>query len=343
MSELRQDVTTREWVIISTERARRPHEFSPAQAGQEPAALPEYSETCPFCLGNEALTPGELFALREEGKRDDPSWQVRVIPNKFPALRGESEPTRLHEGMFRGVNGFGYHEVVIETPLHNREMALMEVSEVKKVVGVFHARYEAMRSDPRVKLIVIFKNHGRTAGTSLEHPHSQIVAVPIIPGGVRARIEVAQRHHDDNGECVYCSLLEEELRARKRIVLEAEGFVAFHPFASRVPFETWIMPRTHNTSFGDLQKNECRAVASVLKSILAKLHQGLQNPDFNLILQSAPVEDEDTPYYHWHIQIFPRLTLQAGFELGSGIYINSALPEETAAFLREIPEPAPAK
>ncbi len=336
MSELRQDITTREWVIIATERARRPHEFTVAPAKEKPTPE-EHSETCPFCPGHEALAPDEVFALRKNGKENDPFWQVRVIPNKFPALVPTGEVARLQEGPFRGVSGFGYHEVVIETPLHNRCLALMEVAEVENVLLTFRTRYLAMRADSKVQLIVIFRNHGRAAGTSLEHPHSQIVGVPIVPGGVRARIEVAQRYHDDNGVCVYCSMLEEELKAQKRIVLESNGFVAFQPYASKVPFETWIMPRAHTTSFGHLTEEECRAVAPALKTLLAKLYNGLQNPDFNLILHNSPVEEEDAPYYHWHIQILPRLTLQAGFELGSGIYINTALPEDTAQFLREAP------
>jgi len=335
MSELRQDPTTREWVIISTERARRPHEFSSAQASEKSSSMPEYSEKCPFCPGHESMTPEELFAMREDGQKNGPSWQVRVVPNKFPALAPADEPTRSQEATFRGVNGFGYHEVVIETPLHNRYMALMEIAEVEKIMCAFRARYVALRSDPRVQLIVIFKNHGRAAGTSIEHPHSQIVGVPIIPGGVRARIEVAQRYYDDYGKCVYCAVMEDELESGERIVLETEDFVVFNPHASKVPFETWIMPREHSTSFGNTHEEECAAAAPVLKKTLAKIYNGLNNPDFNFVLHVAPVEYEDAPYYHWHIQILPRLTLQAGFELGSGIYINSALPEETAKFLRE--------
>jgi UDPglucose--hexose-1-phosphate uridylyltransferase len=336
MSELRQDATTREWVIIATERARRPHEFSSPKPEENAAALPEYSEKCPFCPGHESLTPEEVFAIREGGQKNGPCWQVRVVPNKFAALTPTEELARSRQGTFRGVVGFGHHEVLIETPKHNRPMALMEVWELERIMYAFRSRYKALRADPKIQLIVIFKNHGRAAGTSIEHPHSQIVAVPIIPGGVRAKIEVAQRYYDDNGKCVYCALLDDELAAAARIVLETEDFVAFHPYASKVPFETWIMPRAHSTSFGNNHEEECFGVAPVLKKILAKIYVGLQNPDFNFILHVAPVEYEDAPYYHWHIQVLPRLTLQAGFELGSGIFINSALPEQTAQFMREV-------
>lgn len=338
MSELRQDPTTREWVIIATERAKRPHEFSVPDSEARPAALPEYSEKCPFCPGHEHLTPPELFSLGDAGG----NWQVRVVPNKFAALSPENDLARSHENTFRGISGYGHHEVLIETPLHNRYMALMEVEEVQRIMCAYRARYLALRADPKVQLIVVFKNHGRAAGTSIEHPHSQIVGVPVLPGGVRSRIEVAQRFFDDNGQCVYCKVLEDELEAKDRIVLEYDGFVAFQPFASRVPFETWIMPRSHTTSFGQITEEECRAIGPALKTVLAKLYHGLNNPDFNVILQTAPVEYEDASYYHWHIQILPRLTLQAGFELGSGIYVNSALPEQTAQFLREVQVPEPA-
>jgi UDPglucose--hexose-1-phosphate uridylyltransferase len=333
MSELRQDSTTREWVIIATERARRPDEFATAK-GDKAIEIPEYVESCPFCPGHEALTPKELYAIRKGGKKRTAPWQVRVIPNKFPALRPTEDPARLQVGLFRGVGGFGDHEVIIESTRHNGYLALMEDAEVEDVLTAYRERYLSLRKDPRVKFIVIFKNHGKAAGTSIEHPHSQIVAVPIMPGGVRAKIDVAERYYDDNGACVYCSLLEEELYSKDRIVMESNGYVAFEPFASRVPFETWIMPRKHATSFCMLSESDSHLVAPVIRTILAKLFKGLRNPDFNMIFHSAPMEDEDTPYYHWHIQILPRLTLQAGFELGSGIYINSTLPEQTAEFLR---------
>jgi len=337
MSELRQDLTTREWVIIATDRARRPQEFTSADGGKKAAQLPDYSETCPFCPGNEKYTPEEIYRINREGKSGLSEWQVRVVPNKFPALSPRSELARLPDHIFNRVNGYGYHEVVIEGPLHNRPLALMETGEIETAIRAIRARYEAMRADPKVRLIVVFKNHGRAAGTSLEHPHSQIIGVPIVPGGVRARIEVAERYFDDTGKCVYCAVMDHEIADKQRIILENEHFIAFHPFASRMPFETWIMPCGHVTSFGDQQNNLPHTLAPVLKQVLGKLYHGLNDPDFNLILHTAPIADEDAPYYHWHIQILPRLTLQAGFELGSGIYITTALPEETADFLRNIP------
>jgi len=339
MSELRQDLTTREWVIIATDRARRPHEFTVTDGVKKIAQLPAYSETCPFCPSNEQYTPEEIYRINQEGKSGPSDWQVRVIPNKFPALSPKNEFARQPDHIFNRVNGYGSHEVVIETPWHNCPPALMTVGEIEKVIQAIQARYEALRADPKIRLIVVFKNHGRAAGTSLEHPHSQIVGVPIVPGGVRARIEVAERYYDDTGNCVYCAVLEHELLDKERVIFETEEFVAFQPFASRGPFETWIMPRTHLTTFNRPAQKIAPTLAPVLKTVLAKLYHGLNDPDFNLILQNAPIADEDAPYYHWHIQILPRLTLQAGFELGSGIYITTALPEETAQFLREVQLP----
>jgi UDPglucose--hexose-1-phosphate uridylyltransferase len=335
MSELRQDPTTREWVIIATERARRPHDFAAKDTDKAPMAA--HNDTCPFCPGNEAMTPGEVYRIADDHAAGDAPWQVRVVPNKFAALTPADEPGRRTEKrMFHTADGFGYHEVVVETPLHNRYMALMEDAEVARILCACRDRYQAIRADTNIKFVVIFKNHGRAAGTSLEHPHSQIVGVPIIPGSVRSRVDVAQRFYDDTGDCIYCVVLDRELKAENRIVFETPEFVVFQPFASRVPFETWIMPRTHCANFGSLSAEDCGQLAPVLRTVLAKLYRGLNNPDFNIILQTAPVEDEDRGYYHWHMQIFPRLTLQAGFELGSGIYITTALPEQTAAFLRDI-------
>lgn len=337
MSQLRQDPTTREWVIIATERARRPHDFAAAESAAKSAALPSYNATCPFCPGNETMTPDEVFRIGNADSVSD--WQVRVVPNKFAALTPQGDPSRLSDGLFHTMNGFGFHEVIIETPLHNRPIPLMSVDEVEQVLRASWARYLALHAAPKVKLIVLFKNHGRAAGTSLEHPHIQIVGVPTIPGSVRARNEVAQRYYDDTGRCVYCDVLAQEKNIGKRIIIETAEFTVYQPFASRVPFETWIMPCCHGATFPSDGEIECRMLAPLLHLTLAKLYHGLQNPDYNVVFQTAPIEDEDTPYHHWHIRIYPRLTLQAGFELGSGIYINTALPEETAQYMREVVVP----
>ncbi len=329
MPILRQDPTTHEWVIIATERAKRPHDFRREVTAVAPEA---YSANCPFCLGNEHMTPPEEYAVSPDGG----PWVTRVVSNKFAALVPEGELERRDVGMFREMSGYGKHEVIIETPKHNQPIALMEPQQVENVLKTYRVRYLALREDPNAGLILIFANHGPAAGTSLAHPHSQIVATPVVPAMVRIRYETATRYFDDTGRCIYCAVRDEELRQGLRVVIETPGFVAFHPFASRVPFETWIMPRHHCGSFGQISDGEIPELAIMLQTVLRKLYAGLGDPDFNLVVQSAPVEDEDKDYYIWHIQILPRLTLQAGFELGSGIYINIALPEETAEFMRAV-------
>ena len=329
MSLMRQDPTTKEWVIIATERDRRPHDFertghAPTDKAREPS--------CPFCPGNEALMPPELLSRQApQGK----GWAVRVTSNKFAALRQEGELLRRNDGpLFREMDGVGSHEVIVETPVHNRVIPLMEDAEVEQVLSVYHARYQALREDPRTKYIIIFKNHGERAGTSLEHPHSQVVATPVAPMLLRRRYEVAISHYDDTGRCLYCDLVEAEVQAKARLIMETGQFVVFHPFASRVPFETWIAPKRHQPSFGQVASEDLVELARVLRKTLHGLYRALGNPDFNYIIHSAPAEDENKAYYLWHLQILPRLATIAGFELGSGIYITTIVPEESAAFMR---------
>jgi UDPglucose--hexose-1-phosphate uridylyltransferase len=335
MPELRQDPATKQWVIIAHERAKRPHDFIKLVP---PSPLPEYKEDCPFCLGNESMTPPETMAYRKGGPPNSPGWWVRVVPNKFSALVPDGSLSRREEeGLFRKMDGVGQHEVIIESPQHNQHIALMEDKQVEEILLAYRERYLALREDPRFKLIIIFKNHGRAAGTSLEHPHSQLVATPIVPLNIRHRFEKAASHFDDDGTCVYCDIIREGLRLPTRLIQETDRFVTFHPFASRAPFETWILPKEHQASFGSISMEDAKEFAWVLKTTLFKLYKGLNNPDFNYIIHTAPTKDEHEEYFHWHLQILPRLVTPAGFELGTGIFINTALPEETAAFIRNLP------
>jgi UDPglucose--hexose-1-phosphate uridylyltransferase len=329
MPQLRQNAATKEWVIIATERSRRPHDF--VAEPRAPTADTPRSPSCPFCPGNEHLTPPEVFRLPGA----DGGWSARVVPNKFAALIPDGSLDRHAEGFFRCMDAVGRHEIVIETPLHNQPMALAETPQIERVLNVLRARYLALRDDPMLRLILIFKNHGAAAGTSLEHPHLQIAATPIVPYRQRTRYGEATQYWDDTGHCVYSDMRDQELADGRRVVLQTPCFVAFHPFASRSPFETWIVPRRHSASFGRTTDEELADLAVVLKSVLGKLYTKLNNPDYNLIVHTAPVPDETEEYFLWHIQILLRLTNPAGFEMGTGIYINTALPEETAAFLRE--------
>ena len=331
--EIRQNIITREWVIIATERARRPEQFKQTGAKKE---LPAYDAQCPFCPGNEALAPPETFRLpRPEASGGD--WQVRVVPNRFAALSAEGELVRSNVGIKRTMSGVGIHEVIIETPAHNQTTALLSDAEVVQILGAYQRRYAAAVKDPRVTQVTLFKNHGAAAGASLEHPHSQLIATPLISPEVRDRMETALRFYDEEGECIFCRTLREELEEGTRVVLEGEHFTAFVPFAALTPFHTWIFPKRHNANFAYLDEQEKADLARVLRRVLLKFYRGLDNPDYNYIIRTAPHDAARVNYYHWYMSIVPRLTKMAGFELGSGMFINVALPEESAEFLRGIP------
>ena len=329
MPELRQNVITTDWVIISTERAKRPDQFVREKRDTPP--LPSYQADCPFCLGNEHMTMQESFRLGNEK-----AWRVRAIPNKYPALSAEGARVRKVHGIYRSMTGVGRHEVIVEHPSHNLTTAQYSVEEVVDILHAYHQRYVEIKKDPRVEAIIVFKNHGEGAGTSLQHPHSQLAATPMVPSQIRKRIEEATRFFDDNGECLFCRTLNEELAAGVRIVLETEHFVAFVPYAALSPFHLWIFPRRHASAFDEITEPEIADLATNLRTILAKMYCGLNDPDYNYSIRSIPTRDRHTDYFHWYLTIIPRITKAAGFELGSGMYINSSLPEESARFLRDI-------
>ena len=331
MSELRQDPATKTWVIIAPERAKRPHPKSEKGRTDE---LPEWDESCPFCPGNEARTPKEVFQLPVSGQTS--LWEVRVVPNRFAALTSEADITRKEDGhFFRRMQGFGVHEVIVETPSHNTPMALMTYEQVEKVLIAYQERYNALKKDRQIKCITIFKNHGWASGTSLLHPHSQLVATPIVAPYYHRKFNVAHEYYIDAGRCLYCDLLTAELEKGERIVIETEQFVVLNPYASHVPYETWVIPKSHYASFGLFPDMYLAELARVLKDTLLCLYQELDNPAFNLMVDSTITEDEEDPYYHWHIRVVPRQTTIAGFEMGSGIYISTALPEQTARQMRK--------
>ena len=334
MPEIRQDITTKEWVIIATERSKRPHDFKKKVERDGEQRL---DPACPFCPGNEAMTAVDLYRRPHVLNVNGLVWGVRVVPNKFPALIPQGSLNRQVEGVsFHRLDGVGQHEVVIETPHHNRFMFDMDDVEVCSIIHTYRERYNQLKQDKRFKVILIFKNHGKAAGTSLEHPHSQIIAAPVVPAHIRNKYEIATAYFDDNERCIYCDVVQDEINVGARVILRTDLFVAFHPFASQAPFETWIAPLRHRSSFGAISDDEIEDFSSVLRVVLKKLHIGLGNPDFNYVIHTAPLTDENKRYYLWHMQILPRLTTPAGFELGTGMSINTTLPEETAAFMRTV-------
>jgi UDPglucose--hexose-1-phosphate uridylyltransferase len=334
MPELRYNIITREWVIIATERAKRPEQFASRNTRRSPQ--PAFDARCPFCPGNEAQTPPETYRIGDER-----TWHVRAVPNKFAALSSEGELARRTDGLKRTISGVGRHEVIIETPVHNRQMAQFTAAELERAVQAYVRRYEAVTADPRIAHATLFRNHGERAGTSLEHPHAQIVGTPIIPPQVRERMETALRFFDENGRCIFCNLLEEELTEGRRLVAENERFVAFLPFAALTPFHLWIFPRRHTAGVLEASDAELADFAALLGTVLRKVRAGLEDPDYNLTLRTPPREAQGMRYFHWYASLIPRVTRVAGFEIGSGMFINTSLPEQSAEFLRAVADDTP--
>lgn len=330
MSFLRFDVTTNDWVLFAPERARRPREFKSA------SSTVESEGACPFCPGNEYLAGKEIFALRNGSAPNTSGWTVRVVPNKFPALRIENDCQRIESGpFFRTMGGCGAHEVIIESPQHNGFLGHESREQVQCVLQTLQLRFNDLLRDARFQTIVIFKNHGEEAGTSLGHPHWQLIATPVVPRLLRITHRVATDYFDRTGDCLYCVLLREERKAAERLIAENDHFCAFVPYAAHSPFETWILPKTHRSCFGAAEPGHLRSLAAILKSALAKFHAGLNNPAFNLTINTAPRGEEER-CFHWHMKITPRLSKQAGFESGSGMAINTVLPEDAAKLLKNV-------
>lgn len=328
MSEFRQNFITKEWVIIATERARRPEQFAEERVARPP--LPEHDPSCPFCPGNESRTGEETYRV------DGESWSVRAVRNKFAPLDPRSSAQREFAGKFLSSGGYGIAEVIIESPLHNRTLAMMGQREVEGILRAMLARYQSLAATPNICLITLFKNHGARAGTSLEHAHAQIIATPIIPPHVRDPFQKAMLHFDTYGVCGYCEMLEEELRQELRIVHRNRSFVVYCPYASRTPFEVRILPRRHAASFAWIAPEEMGDLAEALSVTLRKLNAALEYPDYNFMVRSSPIGDEDVRYLHWYFLLIPKITTPAGFELGTGIYINTVYPEACAEYLRRM-------
>lgn len=333
MSEIRQDPMTKEWVIIAPRRGKRPHDLTGAERQARDGA--PFDPKCPFCPGNEDNTPPAVASYPPLHPGSSFSWQVRVTPNKYPALDRAGAVDRRDDGVFRCMDGVGAHEVIVETPLHNRFLQFMELEEIELILRAYQERYLALHYEEWAKFVLIFKNYGPQAGTSLAHPHSQIVAAPIAPREIRHKYDVATDYYDDTGRCLYCDVVKQELESGERMILQTDKYVVFHPFASRSPFETIIAPRMEQPSFGHIPLQDVHDLAPVLRTTLRQISTLLGDPDYNLMVHTAPAEDENKSYFLWHIQILPRVTTPAGFELGSGMFINSMCPEDTAAFVRE--------
>ncbi len=329
MPELRKDPIVGRWVIIATDRAKRP--VTPKNEQTAGA-----SQFCPFCEGHETNTPHEILAYRDRNTgRNEKGWRVRVVPNKFPALQIEGDLQKRGEGIYDRMNGVGAHEVIIECPFHEVTMANLAEDNIREVLWVYRDRLVDLKNDPRLVYGMVFKNVGAAAGASLEHTHSQLIVTPIVPINVWEEMSGSLEFFNYRGRCIYCDMIHQELGTEKRVVLDMPNFVAFAPYASRFPFETWILPKNHNSHYENIQKNEVDELGTVLKTILMKLETGLDKPAYNYIIHTSPFDTQLLPHYHWHIEVIPRLTRVAGFEWGTGFYINPVPPEQAAAFLKE--------
>ena len=318
-------------MIIATDRAKRPSDFV-----RERVEI-HGSSFCPFCYGNESKTPPEIVAYRSDGsRRDSPGWTLRVVPNKFPALGIEGSLNRQGEGVYDKMNGIGAHEVIIETPDHQLTLATMPVQRVEEVLWAYRERLLDLKKDRRFKYLLVFKNHGEAAGASLEHPHSQLIALPVVPKRVQEEVRGAQAHYSLKERCIFCDIIRQETESGVRVIAENQGFIVLAPFAPRFPFEMWIIPKFHRCSFEESQKPELEQLAPILKDMLTRLDKVLDYPAYNYIIHSSPISEGAEDYYHWHFEIMPKLTKVAGFEWGTGFYINPTPPEESAKFVREV-------
>lgn len=331
MPELRLNMISRDWVIFPAEKRKRPEEFIGAR---ERKKHPEFVATCPFCPGNEEKSPGERYRVHNEN-----GWDVRVVLNKFSVLCVDGERKRVNEGLKKSVNGVGSHELVIESPLHNHTTALMPHGHLAKLLEAYKDCLIEAYKDSRVEHVLIFKNSGHESGTSIEHPLSQIVGLPITPFQVRSRIESAMRYFDDTGECLLCNTIGQELADGARILFTTGHFVSFVPYAAASPFHVWIFPKRHSGYFGDIRPEEVVDLAAHLKSVMSRIYYGLAHPDFNYIIKSGRPSHSDSAYIHWYLTIVPRVAMTSGFELGSGMFINPLLPEASADFLRRVKIP----
>jgi len=331
MSQLRRDPITGRWIIVNYEKIIKPEDFL-----FEKIEKNNSTKECPFCLGNERMTPPEIVAHRRMGLANSPGWTTRVVPNKYPALNIEGDLSKTGLGVFDRMNGIGAHEVIIDIPEHAKDVADISDAQAEEVIWTYHGRSNDLRKDPRFKYILIFRNYGRSAGASLEHPHSQLIALPIVPKRVNEELQSSHEYYNYKDRCAFCDMVTQELDDKERMVEENDYFISFCPFVSRFPYEMWIMPKKHESHFASLQKEEVRPLGTILRNTMKKLKKLLNDPPYNYIIHTSPINGFEKEYYHWHMEIMPKLVNVAGFEWGSGFYVNPIPPEVAAKKLARI-------
>ncbi len=331
MTQLRRDPIIGRWVIVETKK----NSLKPSDYDREDHT-PRHAATCQFCPGREQQTPPEVDAIRREGTGPNtPGWSVRAVPNKFPALRIEGDLDKHGIGIYDMSNGIGAHEVLIESPDHHKQLVDLTVEEIVDVIRVYQNRSLSLAKDKRFKYIMIFKNYGESAGVSVEHTHSQLIALPMIPKFVLEELEGARAYYNYRGRCVYCDMMQQEREDKERIITENDSFFGFCPYVPRYPFESWILPKSHDCEFCSLSDEERLDLAGILKEMLSRLKGCLHDPAYNFYLHVAPVNSGDQKSFHWHIEIVPQLAREAGFEWGTGFYMVRTSPSKAAEYLRK--------
>lgn len=329
-SELRTDPITGRTVAIDTGEFRRRDDFE-----LEPVRLEDPPSRCPLCEGREADAGAEILAWREGGPANVPGWSVRVVPNRHPMLRIEGRLDQRTDGVFESRDGLGAHEVIVETPIHDQPLHTLEADRLWRVLWAWRTRLQDLKRDARFVSAVVFKNHGRAAGARLDHAHSQLVAYPLIPPALAEKLRGAARHHEISGRCIFCDVIADELKDGRRIISDQDAILAIAPFASRVPFETWLLPRDHSPRFEDASDGALEVLATTFKSVMARIDWALERPACNFVLHTAPLAGNADAVFHWHLEIIPRVTRFSGLEWGSGVHRNPVSPEEAARVLRQ--------
>lgn len=328
MGEIRKDQVRDQWVVVNIDRVVKPRDLPvPRQGKSEPAA-----GFCPFCPGNEAITPPELLAIRPEGSpANGTGWDMRAIPNKFTAFSLLTDYAQTEDNLHQMRTGFGDHEVIIETPEHGVEFHHHSIDRITAVLQMVQNRFNALAADERIKHIQVYKNRGLFAGASLHHSHLQIIALPYTTGQYKG----AEHYHTATGNCLWCDMLEQEKMSGERIIAQDKGFTVLSPYASRFSFETWIVPDEHQADITELSLDDLHNLAALMHKTTNLLVEILDNASYNIVFNNAPVNQGDRSAFHWYIEIFPRIIVQAGVEVATGMYMNPISPEWAAETLRE--------
>jgi UDPglucose--hexose-1-phosphate uridylyltransferase len=330
MPELRRDPVVGRWVIIDSDHPQGPSDFP------KDDNVPTGQEVCPFCPGREHQTPPEVDAVRPpKGLANTPGWLVRTVPNKFPVLSSEGSLQKDGIGIYDQMTGIGAHEVLIEGPDHDKSLADLTKEEMQAVMSQYLGRFRQLSNDSRFKYVVVFKNFGSSAGATVEHPHSQIIALPMVPKTVLEELKGAEHYHQYRGRCVFCDMISQEYQDKERIVVENSSFLAFCPYAPRYAFEIWIIPKGHSADFAHADESTQVHLAQILQDMLKRVKKVLGNPSYNYYLHTAPIGYANSACYHWHIEIIPKLTRSVGFEWGTGLHIVPTFPQDSARYLRE--------